>query len=251
MYKRQVEGLNAIPGIEKLAVTTNGYKLPQRAQAFYDAGLRAMNISLDSLDAQGFKDITGHKRLDEVLRGIDAAFDAGFKRIKLNTVLLKGINDNELDDFINFVSDKPITLRFIELMQTRDNLEYFQKHHISGATITDKLLETGWVLKTRSKGAGPALEYLHADHQGSIGVIAPYSKDFCKSCNRLRISSQGALHLCLFGEGGYSLRDLLQSDEQTEELTEKILSLLLFKKDGHFLHQGDSGATPHLASIGG
>jgi len=245
------QSLSEVEGLKTLALTTNGYKLPQRARSFYDAGLRTINISLDSLQAKQFKAITGHDRLTEVLRGVDAALEAGFEKIKLNTVLLKGINDADLECFIKFISDKPISLRFIELMQTRDNLAYFQKYHVSGAVITEKLLNQGWFLKKRSEGGGPALEYLHRDHQGSIGLISPYSKDFCKSCNRLRISSKGALHLCLFGEGGYDLRDYLQDDDQKEALTEKILSLLSYKKSSHFLHQGNPGAIPHLASIGG
>ena len=243
--------INAVPGVRKLAFTTNGYKLPERAQDYYDAGLRAINISVDSLRPDQFKNITGHDRLHEVLDGVQASFDAGFESIKLNIVLLKGLNDTELDHFIDFVEDKPISLRFIELMQTRDNQDYFKAHHLSGNVITEKLLMRGWSVRPRVEGAGPAQEFEHPDSSGTIGLIAPYSKDFCKTCNRLRISAKGALHLCLFGEGGYSLRDYLQSDDQTEELQEKILQLMNFKRSTHFLHEGNSGVREHLASIGG
>lgn len=243
--------VNDISGVRRLAFTTNGYKLPQRAQEFYDAGLRAINISVDSLRPEGFKNITGHDRLHEVLGGVQASFDAGFKSVKLNTVLLKGLNDDELDHFIDFVEDKPISLRFIELMRTRDNQEYFEAHHLPGAAVTEKLLERGWRARSREEGAGPAVEFERAGSAGTIGLIAPYSKDFCKTCNRLRVSAKGALHLCLFGEGGYSLRDLLQSDDQIEELQEQILKLMNFKRSAHFLHEGNSGVREHLASIGG
>lgn len=238
-------------GLKTLALTTNGYKLPQRARAFYEAGIRSLNISVDSLNPKQFKSITGHDRLNEVLRGIDAAFDAGFERVKLNTVLLKGVNDTELDQFIEFVSDKPVTWRFIELMQTGDNAAYFKKYHVSSKILSEKLLQHGWALKPRVEGGGPALEYTRCGVEGGIGIIAPYSKDFCKSCNRLRVSAKGGLHLCLFGQGGYDLRPYLQSDDQVEELKEKIMSLMSFKRTSHFLDQGDTGATPHLASIGG
>lgn len=241
----------AMPGIETLTFTTNGYKLPQRAQEYFDAGLRAINISIDSLNNSGFKTITGHDRLDEVLKGITACFEAGFESIKINTVLLKNLNDTELDDFIDFVKDKPVSLRFIELMRTRDNQDYFQKHHLSGTYVTERLLSKGWHAKPRADGAGPAVEFGHPESAGTIGLIAPYSKDFCKNCNRLRVSTKGALHLCLFGEGGYSLRPLLQSDDQQEELEEKIMTLMNFKKSAHFLHQDNSGVRDHLASIGG
>ena len=114
-FLKIVENIASMPGLRKLAFTTNGYKLPERAQSYYDAGLRAVNISIDSLRAGQFRAITGHDRLDEVLEGVDACFSAGFKQVKINTVLLKGLNEDELDDFIIFVRDKPVSLRFIEL----------------------------------------------------------------------------------------------------------------------------------------
>jgi len=240
-----------IPGVRKLAFTTNGYKLPQRAQSYYDAGLRAINISIDSLTPDQFKKITGHDRLRDVLEGIQKSFEVGFKDVKINTVLLKGLNDEELDHFIDFVKDKPVSLRFIELMRTLDNQSYFNEHHLSGTIVKEKLLRRGWHLLPREDGAGPALEFKHPDSKGTIGLIAPYSKDFCKSCNRLRVSAKGDLHLCLFGEGGYSLRDYLQSDDQIDELQEKILHLMNFKRSAHFLHDDNSGVREHLASIGG
>lgn len=244
-------GINEISGIKKLAFTTNGYRLTERAGSYYDAGLRAINISVDSLKSDSFKQITGHDYLENIMDGIDACFDAGFENVKLNTVLLKGLNDGELDSFIDFVADKPISLRFIELMQTRDNIDYFKAHHLAGAAVTEKLLSRGWSQKPRIIGAGPAIEFANKDSQGTIGLIAPYSKDFCASCNRLRVSAKGALHLCLFGEGGYDLRKYLQSDDQCEELQNKIISLMDFKKSAHFLHDGNSGVREHLASIGG
>ena len=240
-----------IPGISRLVFTTNGYRLPERAQDYYNAGLRAINISIDSLRPDQFKKITGHDRLEEILDGVQASFDAGFDSVKINTVLLKGLNDGELDHFIDYVADKPLSLRFIELMRTGGNQDYFKTHHLPGEAVTERLLARGWSVLPRKEGAGPAIEFEHPESLGRIGLIAPYSKDFCKTCNRLRVSAKGALHLCLFGEGGYSLRNYLQQDDQIEELQKKILQLMNFKRETHFLHQGDSGATPHLASIGG
>jgi len=244
-------GISQVPGVRKLAFTTNGYKLPERAQSFYDAGLRAINISVDSLRSDMFTDITGHDRLHEVLNGAQACLDAGFESVKLNAVLLKGVNDNELDDFIDFVEDKPISLRFIELMRTGDNQAYFEAHHLRGTFVTERLLARGWRLRERTEAAGPAVEFEHPGSMGSIGLIAPYSKDFCKTCNRLRVSAKGELHLCLFGESGYSLRDYLQRDDQEDALQEKIMELMNFKHSAHFLHEDNSGVRKHLASIGG
>lgn len=239
------------PGISRVAFTTNGYRLPERAQAYADAGLRAINISIDSLDPRRFHEITGHDRLGEVMEGVDASFAAGFDSVKINTVLLKGLNDDELDGFIAFVEKRPVALRFIELMQTGDNLSYFRKHHIPATVVRDYLTRRGWSLQERKEGAGPALEYTHPDYAGRIGLIAPYASDFCKSCNRLRISARGALHLCLFGAGGYDLRPLLQDDAQKEDLKNKIMDLMQYKKSSHFLHDGDTGTRRHFASIGG
>lgn len=243
--------ISALDGLRKLAFTTNGYKLAQRAQDYYKAGLQAINISIDSFKPEMFEAITGHNRLNEVLDGLTACAQTGFDTVKINTVLLKGLNDDELDGFIDFVADKNISLRFIELMRTLENTEYFARYHLSGNVVIERLLARGWRQRPRMEGAGPALEFEHPSSKGRVGLIAPYAKDFCASCNRLRFSAKGDLHLCLFGEGGYSLRPLLQHENQQEELQEKILSLLQFKKSSHFLHQQNSGATPHLASIGG
>lgn len=245
---RMVAGID---GIRRVAFTTNGYRLPQRAQAFRDAGLDAVNISIDSLDPTGFAAVTGHDRLREVSDGVQAALDAGFEAVKVNTVLLKGINDEALDDFLAFIADRPVSLRFIELMQTGENPAYFRDHHASASLIRDQLLLRGWVEQPRAEGAGPAVEFAHADYRGRTGLIAPYSKDFCATCNRLRVSAQGELHLCLFGEHGHDLRPLLQHDRQLPELQERISTLLHLKRAGHSLHNGDTGIRHHFAAIGG
>lgn len=243
--------ISQLPGIQKLAFTTNGYKLPERAKDYFDVGLRAINISIDSLKPRQFEEITGHDRLGEILEGIQECFRAGFENVKINTVLLKGMNEHEIDNFIDFVADKPVSLRFIELMQTGDGGNYFAAHHLPGSHVTERLGKRGWHIKPRAEGAGPAIEFGHESSSGTIGLIAPYSKDFCTTCNRLRVSAKGNLHLCLFGEGGYTLRSLLQSDDQCDVLQEKIRGLMNFKKSSHFLQDGITGATPHLASIGG
>ena len=243
--------VSAVPGIRRLAMTTNGYKLPERAMDYYQAGIRAINISIDSLRPAVFKEITGHDRLEEILEGMRICFKAGFEAVKINAVLLKGLNDHELDDFVSFAESNPVSLRFIELMQTGNNAAYFKAHHLVGDVVREKLLARDWSLKLREEGAGPADVYEKSGFPGTIGLIAPYSKDFCKTCNRLRVSARGQLQLCLFGEGGHNLRPLLQDDSQMAELQEKVTSLLRIKKDTHFLHEGLTGATPHFASIGG
>lgn len=241
----------AVPGIRKLAMTTNGYRLAERAHDYAAAGITALNVSLDSLDPQRFAAITGHDRLGEVLAGVDAARAAGIGSVKLNSVLMRGINDDELERFIGFVAEHDLSLRFIEVMRTNDNPDFFAHHHLAGAEIARRLEQIGWNALPRAVGAGPAVEYAPSSGPGRIGIIAPYSKDFCASCNRLRVSARGKLHLCLFGDHGIDLRPLLQQDSQTEELIDRIRALTATKLPAHRLHMGDSGATPHLASIGG
>ncbi len=240
-----------LPLVKKLALTTNGYRLATRAQTWFDAGVRGLNVSLDSLDPARFQQITGHDRCNEILRGIDAAFETGFEQVKINAVYMKGINDHEVDAYLRLVQHQPLSVRFIELMETGDHAAFFRKHHISSESIADKLLQEGWTPKLKAADAGPANEYLHPDYQGSIGLIAPYAKDFCKSCNRLRFSSLGKLHLCLFGEFGVPMRALLQSDDQLEELKARLLVAVKGKASSHHLATGNSGQTSNLSAIGG
>jgi GTP 3',8-cyclase len=243
--------VSRIQGIQKVAVTTNGYRLRERAAEYASAGIQSINISIDSLRPEAFSHITGHDRLDEIMEGVSACRETGFQNIKINTVLLKGVNDSELDAFIDFVVSQNVSLRFIELMRTLDNKDYFTQYHVSSDSISHALRARGWQPTIRAHDDGPAVEYMHPGGSGRIGVIAPYGKDFCQSCNRLRVSARGNLHLCLFGEEGFSLRRWLQHDEQLAELQSRIVMLLQHKRAGHGLHHQDSGATPHLASIGG
>lgn len=240
----------SVPGIEEVAITTNGYRLLRDLEAWKEAGLDAINVSVDSLDQDTFHLITGDNRLPQILEGIDKAVSLGIKRVKVNTVLLKAYNAGELDDFLDFVKDRQVSLRFIELMQTGDNKSYYQRNHVSGELIKQKLLASGWNQRLRSKTAGPAQEFLHPDYAGSMGLIMPYSKDFCADCNRLRVSSRGQLFMCLFTEHHNELRHLLQSDDP-EPLMEHVQEVLQDKKETHYLHEEFTGATRHLAMIGG
>ena len=237
--------------IKTIATTTNGYRLAKHAQEWYDAGLRRINISVDSLDPKMFYQITGENKFDEVMRGVDAALEAGFERVKINAVLLKGLNDKDLPRFLHWIKSTPIDLRFIELMETGLGHDYFKAHHLAGNDIKLQLEQAGWQFDTPAADDGPAQNFSHQDYQGRIGLIMPYAKNFCASCNRLRVSAKGKLHLCLFTENGVDLRDLLQTPDQQAELIERLHGQLAQKKETHFLHDGITGVTQHLASIGG
>jgi len=240
-------------GIKKVTITTNGYHLDKKAQMLVDSGLNGINISMDSLDRKTFKSITGHDRLPEILKGIQILQDLNFENIKVNAVLLNNINASEKDfnSWGKFIKTNKVDFRFIELMQTGDNLDYFRKYHISSKIFKEYLNKNNWIYQTLGKDAGPSINYINPDYKGKFGIIAPYSKDFCKSCNRLRITSRGDLRLCLFGNTGISIRHLLQKDDQIEELQDLILGQMKFKKESHYLELGETGLTKNLSTTGG
>ena len=248
-----VKILKQNPGIKKTVITTNGYKLDQLAEQIIESGLDGINISIDSLDKNKFHQITGHDRLDEILRGIEKLQKINFKNIKINAVLLKGLNnsDKDFNEWANFLKSNEVDFRYIELMQTGDNLDYFKKYHISSKVFIDYLNENNWIIQTLGKDSGPSKNYINPEFKGKFGVIAPYSKDFCKSCNRLRITSRGDLRLCLFGNTGINIRHLIQRDDQIEELKNLILKQLNFKKESHYLELGETGLTKNLSVTGG
>ena len=245
-----IQACKTTEGIKQLAITTNGYKLTSQIENWVDAGLDALNVSIDSLDPRQFHAITGHNKLDEVLNGVDKAFSLGLNKVKINTVLMRQYNGRELNAFLDFVKETPVTLRFIELMQTGDNQEFFDAQHVKGSRIKQQLILDGWLPVIKEKSSGPAQEFYHPDYKGKIGLIMPYSKDFCASCNRLRVSALGKLHLCLFSDHGLSLKEQLQSDD-IQPLVTTIQSLITDKKATHYLEKQLTGATKNLAMLGG
>ena len=240
-------------GIKKVVMTTNGYHLDQKAKNIVDGGLNGINISIDSLNPETFKKITGHDRLNEILFGIKKLQNLGFGNIKVNAVLLNGINSSEKDfeEWSKFIKINKIDFRYIELMQTGDNLDYFKKYHISSNIFKNYLIKNKWIHQTLGRDAGPSLNYINPEYKGKFGIIAPYSKNFCKTCNRLRITSRGDLRLCLFGNTGISIRHLLQKDNQLEELKDLISKQLHFNKESHYLELGETGLTKNLSKTGG
>ena len=240
-------------GIKKVVITTNGYHLDDKAKMLVDSGLNGINISIDSLDRNTFKTITGHDRLPEILRGIQNLQNLNFDNIKVNAVLLNNINASEkdFDTWANFIKKNKVDFRYIELMRTGDNLDYFNKYHVTSKVFKEYLDKNNWIYQTFGKDAGPSLNYINPEYKGKFGIIAPYSKDFCKTCNRLRITSRGDLRLCLFGNTGISIRHLLQKDDQIDELQDLILGQMKFKKESHYLELGETGLTKNLSTTGG
>lgn len=246
-----IQTCKAAPGIETVALTSNGYRITKQLKDYVDAGLDNLNLSADSLDPSTFALITGHDKLREVLAGLDLALELGIKKVKLNAVLLREYNGRDLDKFLAFVKDRPISLRFIELMQTGDNSEYYARQHIAGKSIEAQLHQQGWQQENKGPHDGPAIEFSHQDYAGRIGLIMPYSKNFCSSCNRLRVAANGQLHTCLFHPADADLRQFLQTDKDQDRLLDHLRHTVAGKWSGHQLEQNYSGDTKHLAMLGG
>lgn len=222
-----IAGIRDIDGIEEITMTTNAQHLPGRCAALKQAGLDRLNISLDSLKPERYKSITGGGSLKRVLTGIDEALSAGFAPIKLNAVLLRGINDDEADAFIALTKDRPIHVRFIEWMPLGENDR-------SDLRVTgDELLQARPFLvpvPPLYKGQ-PARDYSIQGHVGRVGLIDPVSHRFCSECNRVRITSDGTLRPCLGDNLEFPLRDMLNGDER--RLENAIRNAIWNKPENH------------------
>ena len=248
-----VKLVSSVETIEKIALTTNGYALFKNATNYRDAGLTNITISLDSLTPQCFQTITQMKNFHKVFDGVEACLAEDYHSIKINVVLLREMNDTpeEINKFFEYIAHRNITVRFIELMKTEDNVTLYQKHFSSTNIIQHKLRKEGWHTIQKSNTDGPALEYAHPDFIGKIGIISPYSDIFCQDCNRVRISAKGELYVCLFDQMNVPLRDLLSTTKDKDKLVQRITEAYTHKKVSHFLHQGEMGRSKHFSSIGG
>jgi cyclic pyranopterin phosphate synthase len=238
------------PGVRRVALSTNGYRLAALAEPLARAGVKAVNVSVDSLDPANFARITGKNDLSKVLAGVEACLTEGLET-KINVVMLRGFNAGDLAGFLRFSAERRVEVRFIELMQTTGNEKFFKENHMSGEAVLDLLKQDGWSEQPRREGDGPAIRFRRHGAAGAVGLIAPYRRDFCSSCNRLRVTSRGALRLCLFSDGSASLRDLLQRDADRPALQARVRALLTKKEVSHYLPEGRFGDTKHLAMMGG
>lgn len=248
-----LEAIADCTGIEQLAISTNGYKLHKAYADWLAAGVQQINISIDSFDPQRFADITGHALLPDILSGVDALLDDGRARVKLNGLLRASSSEADFDAALAYVQNRPITYRFIEYMRTRDNAAGFEQEHLSAQWLEQALLQRGWQPMPRTDTAGPAQEYHHPDYVGGIGIIAPYGDGFCQNCNRVRVSAQGKLHLCLFDSACHDLRPALAGgDAEAITSVQRIMrALVAHKPEAHKLHQQNSGVMHNLSLVGG
>ena len=245
-----IETIKNTAGIQTVAMTSNGYKLGKHLAGWQAAGLNQLNISMDSFDAATFHKMTGFDTLPQLMIDMDKLLTTTDIKLKINSVLMAETAFDNLINAMAYVKERPVTYRFIEFMQTSDNSDLFFAQHAQSDIITDYLLKHGWQTHERGQADGPAIEYSHPDYRGRIGMIAPYAAHFCDSCNRLRVSSQGKVHLCLFDQGNYDIRQHLQHND-VQGLVETLHSFMPIKPEHHHLHDANSGIMHNLSIIGG
>lgn len=245
-----IDTIKSTDGIKTVAMTSNGYKLGKHLADWQRAGLNQINISMDSFDAATFHKMTGFDILPQLLADMDTLLATTDIKLKINSILMAETGFDNLIEAMTYVKNRPVTYRFIEFMQTSDNSDLFFAQHANAKLITDYLLAHGWQTHVRGSHDGPAVEYSHPDYLGRIGMIAPYAAHFCDTCNRLRVSSQGRVHLCLFDEGNYDIRPYLQNDD-VAGLVDTLHRFMPIKPEHHHLHEANSGIMHNLSIIGG
>lgn len=236
------EGLKVIDGLKELVMTTNGKMLTEMAADLKSVGVDRLNISLDTLNGEKFRKITRIGSIEEVFRGLEASFKAGFDNIKINVVLMAGINDDEIEDFVNFTKDNPVSVRFIELMPIGPCKEWYEERYISTSIVLEKAKDLIPVKKD-----GVAGIYKLQNATGSVGLISPISNYFCSECNRVRVTADGRLLPCLHSDLEYNLKGL--SDI---ELKKVFMQAVKNKPIGHHIIENRaSDNSGYMHKIGG
>ena len=242
-----------IPGLEDLAMTTNGFLFPQKARALRDAGLHRISFSLDSLDRDNFKKITGRDGLGEVLESIRLAQELGFRPVKVNAVVIRDINDHELGSLVEFAREKNLSFRFIEFMPL-DSARAWQKEMVvTGAEILSRIRERFELVPVASENpAATAKRWAFADGRGEIGVIAPVSEPFCGHCNRIRLTADGKIRTCLFSVAEHDLRSLLRNGASDDQIGEWLRGVVWQKEARHHIGEPEFVSPPRsMSCIGG
>ena len=248
-----VRMIAAVPGIEDLSMSTNAVLLEEHSEALRGAGIKRVNISLDSLRPDRIDALSRRPgSAGRIMAGIDAAERVGFEPIKVNVVLMRGRNDDEIADFASLTRERPWHVRFIELMPTGSNLELSRDSFIPCTEALDRLRGLGELEPVPGPwGNGPATYYRFPGAPGTVGVITPMSHNYCESCNRMRLTADGQLRPCLFGYLQTNLRDPLR---RGEDLGPLIAETLRTKPERHWLVQGSdvgSGGLIALSQTGG
>ncbi len=246
-----IQEISRIRGITELALTTNGLLLGDMAQALKHAGLDRVNVSLDSMDRQTYRQITGSDGLAQVLVGIRQAEQAGLQPIKVNVVVMRGVNDHELIDFARMTENRAWHVRFIEYMPIGNQNSDWDSYFVPVHEMRSALKPLGELLHCQEQGSDPARLYRLGNGAGTIGFISPVSEHFCPACNRLRVTSDGKLRLCLLGDTEVEISTYLADEVSDVALASAIRSALLLKPDGHHLDQQSPHLRRRMSQIGG
>lgn len=235
-----VSQIAGIDGVTDLALTTNGFQFAEKAVALREAGLKRISFSLDSLDRGNFQKITGRDGLGEVLAGIRLAKELGLRPVKVNAVVIRGVNDHEIEDLAAFGQEQGLSMRFIEFMPLDSARAWLKELVVPAREILERL-QSRFALRplTSLNLSETSRRWSFADGDGEIGLIAPVSEPFCGHCNRLRITADGRLRTCLFSTTEHDFRDQMRAGISDTDLAEWLKERVLHKEAGHRIGQRD------------
>ncbi|MDQ6941791.1 MAG: GTP 3',8-cyclase MoaA [Candidatus Eremiobacteraeota bacterium] len=251
--QRLVAMIAAIPGIDDIALSTNALLLADQVPALAAAGLRRVNISLDTLEEDRFTAIARRPGLARVLAGIEAAIAAGLTPVKINCVVMRGANDDELEAFAEMTRERAVHIRFIEVMPVTENVELQRDAWVSSDEVLTRLNALGALRPVPNPhGNGPARTFAYDGAPGTVGVISPLAHDYCETCNRVRLSADGRLKLCLFGDNMIDLRTPLRGGGGEQAIVDILRASMHVKPERHHLALGETASMMRAFSeIGG
>ncbi|HEY8415042.1 MAG TPA: GTP 3',8-cyclase MoaA [Thermaerobacter sp.] len=234
-----VERIRRVPGIRTVSMTTNGFLLEQKAAVLKAAGLQGINVSLDSLDRDRFRQLTRRDELERVLAGIHAAARAGLEPIKVNAVVMRGINDEEIETFLRWAREQPVelTIRFIEFMPLDGSNVWTRELVYTADEILEQARRVAPVEEVHNDPSDPARLYRFADGRGTFGIIASVSRPFCHACDRIRLTADGKIRNCLFAVEEYDLREMLRGGATDGDIEQAIRRAVWVKWRGHLINQ--------------
>lgn len=243
--------LSALAGLADLSLSSNCTRMEKLARPLVQAGVRRLNVSLDSLRPNRFAAITRGGRLDKVLRGIEAAAEAGFAPIKVNTVALSGVNEDEIGDILAFCAERGFTLRLIETMPMGETGREATSRYLDLQTVRRQLEQHYDLIPDLMPGGGPARYYRLAGTETRIGFITPISQHFCDTCNRVRLTVDGSLYMCLGQEHRYELRPLLRAGATATDLVAHLRQAVTLKPQRHEFREKPGQVVRFMAMTGG
>ncbi len=235
-----VSRIAAIPGVEDLAMTTNGFLFPKKGRALKEAGLKRISFSMDSLDRANFQRMTGRDALNEVLAGIALAQELGLNPVKVNAVVIRSLNDHEIEALAQFARARQLSFRFIEFMPLDSTRAWMKEMVVPGREILQRLQERFELLPVQSGNpAETARRWRFADGQGEIGIISPVSEPFCGHCNRIRLTADGKIRTCLFSLHEHDLMGLLRGGASDEQMVDRLREIVAQKEARHHIGEPD------------